>query len=38
MREFFFRLVSLTFDAAILKEIENRKTPTSQIGNNLVSE
>ncbi|KAK2186221.1 hypothetical protein NP493_210g03035 [Ridgeia piscesae] len=38
VREFFFRLVSLTFDKAILNELETRKSPVAQIGSNLISE
>ena len=35
--EFFFRVVSLTFDNAVLRETES-SGPQQQIGSNLISE
>lgn len=38
VKEFFFRAVALTFEAAILREIDTSSDgPTKQIGNDLIS-
>ena len=39
VRDFFFRAVSLTFEAAVLREIDTTSpTQTQEIGNDFVSE
>lgn len=37
MNDYFFRVVCLTFEAAVLRELESSPTQTKHIGNDLIS-